>query len=208
MMLLIITGCSLFVMCHFVARLWECSYRLSAQPQILNFTALQMRASCILLCRLLSVDWNCTDYYTSLEIKPIIMYELSDGFTDFFLYLRLFFLSPTLPRRLSFASAVSAHTEDKDKSINKSPIRNTTWISACGISWNLGVRAGRLMINYEDGAVFIAVIFPQRTCLLAPGLKLTLRSSLASQFLSFPSLYHGRWHQVEVAHAKTRLEDG
>lgn len=126
------------------------------------------------------------------------MYELSDVFTDFSLSLSLF-LSPTLPRCFSFAIAVSAHTEDKDKSINKSLIRNTTWISACGISWNLGVRAGRLMINYEDGAVFIAVIFPQRTCLLAPGLKLTLLSSLPSQFLSFrPSIMADdiklKWH--------------
>lgn len=111
---------------------------------------------------------------------------------------RPLFLSPTLLRRLSFAIAVSAHTEDKDKSINKSLIRNTTWISACGISWNLGVRAGRLMINYEDGAVFIAVIFPQRTCLLAPGLKMTLLSSPLFLCSFCPSITTGdiksKWH--------------
>lgn len=158
-----------------------------------------MGASLILPHRPLRFDRNCTDDYTSLAIKPISMYELSDVFTDFFLYLMSLFLSPTLRHRLSFAVAVSAHAEDKDKSINKSLIRNTTWISACWISWNLGVRAGRLMINYEDGAVFIAVIFPQRTCLPVPGLKLTLLSSLPLQFLSFrPSITAGdiklKWH--------------
>lgn len=57
-------------------------------------------------------------------------------------------------------AAVAASLRTKDKSINKSVIRNMTCRSACRISGGLRAQASRLMINYEDLGLFMALIFP------------------------------------------------
>lgn len=73
-------------------------------------------------------------------------------------------LAPSPTASVAMAAAAAARVQpglgEKDKSMNTSVIRNMPWLSACRIRPVLRARAPRLMINYEDLGLFIALIFP------------------------------------------------